>query len=40
MAAALLMLGYTGLKNIFEMTDPIAVVEEAERQIVTYGFLS
>jgi hypothetical protein len=37
MAAALLMLGYTGLKNIFETTDPIAVVEEAEWQIVT-GF--
>jgi hypothetical protein len=37
MAAALLMLGYTGLKNIFEMMDPIAVVEEAEQQIVT-GF--
>jgi hypothetical protein len=34
MAAALLMLRYTRLKNIFEMTDPIVVVEEAERQIV------
>jgi hypothetical protein len=30
MAAALLMLGYTRLKNIFETTDPIAVVGEAE----------
>jgi hypothetical protein len=37
MAAALLMLGYTGLKNIFETMDPIAVVKEAEQQIVT-GF--
>jgi hypothetical protein len=39
MAAALLMLGYTGLKNIFETTDPIAVVEEAEWKDC-YRFLS
>jgi hypothetical protein len=37
MSAALLMLGYTRLKNIFEMMDPIAVVKEAEWQAVT-GF--
>jgi hypothetical protein len=35
MSAALLMLGYTRLKNIFEMMDPITVVEEAEWQAVT-----